>query len=280
VNPLSATVAFRQAGDGTEEAESANGGQMDDRSIHNHGLRRTAGVHTDAAVAAGLVVLLCVATRVPDRLIVVFGLHGWITALLAVLAAVNGARVIAQAPFTFARRRGSPARWAADQIKLLAATIVVGAAFTIPLYSLMRATPRWWLWAGALFAVVTVAAQVAMPVILRLQTGPLSPAGPSLVHQVEAVASRAGVDVSGGILLAEPAKGKGPRCNAYVVGWGATRRVVLESGIAAWPAALVDQVVAHELGHCRLRHIARRLPLTLVSQLGTLALAAAVLSSP
>ncbi|HEX2117931.1 MAG TPA: M48 family metalloprotease, partial [Acidimicrobiales bacterium] len=68
------------------------------------------------------------------------------------------------------------------------------------------------------------------------------------------------------------------RCNAYVVGLGPTRQVVLAQAVAAWPAELVDQVVAHELGHVRLRHTARRLPLTLLAQLGTLAAAAAVLS--
>jgi STE24 endopeptidase len=70
------------------------------------------------------------------------------------------------------------------------------------------------------------------------------------------------------------------RCNAYVVGFGPSRQVVLERGVAAWPPELVDQVVAHELGHVRLHHTVARLPLTLLVQLGTLAAAAAVLSWP
>ena len=43
--------------------------------------------------------------------------------------------------------------------------------------------------------------------------------------------------------------------------------MVLEHDLAAWPADLVDQVVAHELGHWRLGHGARRLPLTLLAEL-------------
>ena len=50
-------------------------------------------------------------------------------------------------------------------------------------------------------------------------------------------------------------------------------------GSAAWPPDLVDQVVAHELGHWRLGHSARRLPLTLFVQLATLALASRLLSA-
>jgi STE24 endopeptidase len=156
--------------------------------------------------------------------------------------------------------------------------IAVGAALTIPLYALVRATTLWWLWAWILFAAVTVFTQAAMPLIIRVQTGALSPAPPPVAGRVAAVAARAGVDVGRGVLVADRATPKGPRCNAYVVGCGPTRRVVLESGIAAWPPELLDQVVAHEIGHWRLRHTAARLPVALAAQLGTFALAAAVLS--
>jgi STE24 endopeptidase len=200
-----------------------------------------------------------------------------VPALIGVMVLVNAARAVAQAPFTFGHRTDSAFRWAGGQVKTLAVTITVGAALTVPLYALIRASSNWWLWAWALFALVTVAAQLAMPLILRVQTGPLSAARAELADQVATIATRAGVKV-GAVLVADRAIGRGPRCNAYVVGWGPTRRVVLESGIAAWPPALLDQVVAHEIGHWRLRHTAKRLPVTLVAQLATFALAAALLS--
>jgi STE24 endopeptidase len=53
---------------------------------------------------------------------------------------------------------------------------------------------------------------------------------------------------------------------------------VLEAGVVAWPPELLDQVVAHELGHWRLGHTGRRMPITLAMQLATFALAAEVLS--
>jgi STE24 endopeptidase len=129
-----------------------------------------------------------------------------------------------------------------------------------------------------MFAGVTLAGQFAMPLIVRAQAGPLVPAEPPLARRVLEIATMAGVDASGGVHIAGPAKIGRPRCNAYVVGLGPTRRVVLEAGVAAWPPELIDQVVAHEIGHWHLRHAARRLPLTIAVQLGTFALAAVVLS--
>jgi STE24 endopeptidase len=70
------------------------------------------------------------------------------------------------------------------------------------------------------------------------------------------------------------ARAKAGRCNAYVVGLGPTRRIVLDGSLATWPAELIDQVVAHEIGHWRLGHLSRRLPLAVAAQVGTLALAA------
>ena len=92
---------------------------------------------------------------------------------------------------------------------------------------------------------------------------------------MQTIGAIAGVDVGDVIVAGKP----GARCgNAYVVGLGRTRRVVLEHDLAAWPPDLVDQVVAHELGHWRLGHAGRRLPLTLLAELAALAATAAALS--
>ena len=199
-------------------------------------------------------------------------------ALVVVIAVVNGARSIARAPFTLARS-SSVGAWARSEIKVLAVTITAGSALTIPLYALLRSTPHWWLLGWLLFVVVTIVGQVAMPLTLRAQAGPLEPADPELSQHVVNLGRRAGVDVSGGVLVAGGTPGgKGRHCNAYVVGLGPTRRVVLGGAVAAWPANVSDQVVAHELAHWRLGHGARRLPLTFAAQFATFVLAAVVLS--
>jgi STE24 endopeptidase len=196
------------------------------------------------------------------------------------MAVVNSARAIAQAPFTFARRQTSAAQWATDHVTALGGTVVVGSILTLPLYGLIRSSSRWWLWAWAMFAGVTVVSQAAMPLLMKVRAGALVPAPAVLAERVRAIATNSGVDIDGEVLVAGKAKGKSRRCNAYVVGMGPSRRVILESGVAAWPPQLIDQVVAHEIGHWRLGHAARRLPLTVAAQLVTFGLAAAVLSFP
>ena len=225
----------------------------------------------------------CVVAQLPHRLLDAAGVRAWGLALLVVVGLVSGARGLARAPFTLHRalhgepdRTSALRRWVTGEVKVLLASFVVGAAVTVPLYALLRATPSWWLPAGLLFAAVTVVWHAATPLVLRAQAGPLLPAPETLAGRLHALAVRAGVDVGRGVAVAaKPGTG---RCNAYVVGLGPTRRIVLEQAVSTWPPELVDQVVAHELGHWRLGHGARRLPLTLLAQLATLAVAAAVLS--
>ena len=237
-----------------------------------------ADVSLGAPIAAGAMVVVCILARIPNRLMAVTGLVGWAPALVGVLALVNGARVVAQAPFTFAGRSGSVGRWAARQLATLAGAIVVGSSLTIPLYALLRASSAWWLWAWGLFAGVTVAGQAAMPFVVRLQSGPLVPAPAPVAGRVRSIAARAGVDLNSEVLVASKRRAsRTARGNAYVVGLGRGRRLVLESELLSWRPELLDQAVAHEIGHWRMGHVRRRLPLTIMAQLVTFALAAGVL---
>ena len=233
---------------------------------------------TGAAIAASCGLVACVLARLPQRLLDGAGIESWMVALVVVVALVNGVRSIARAPFTYAARRVSTKAWAASEIKLLLVSVAAGSALTIPLYALLRATPHWWLLAWLLFFGVTLVGQFAMPLLLRSQAGPIELADAALTGRVTELGARAGVSVSA-VQVAHGGRGKGGKhCNAYVVGLGPTRRVVLGAAVAEWPADVADQVVAHEVGHWRLGHTARRLPLTAAAQLATFAFAATVLT--
>jgi STE24 endopeptidase len=239
-------------------------------------------------VSTGLAMAGCVAARLPHHLLAATGIRGWALSLTVVVAFVNGARALVRAPFTLARAlsagrdpRTAARRWAGGEAKALVATAAFGAVLSLPLYALLRTTSAWWLFAWMLFAALTVVGQLATPLTLRAECGPLRPAPGPLADRVRALGYRAGVDIGGTAASVVLAGKEGRSCrNAYVVGLGPTRRVVLEEALAAWPAPLVDQVVAHEIGHWRLGHAARRLPLTIATQLATFALAAWVLSLP
>ncbi len=244
------------------------------------GLRSAGGAES---LATGCALVVCVVAQLPHQILRAAGIRPWGLALFVVVAVVSGVRAAVRTPFTLphALREGPDRatairRWVSAELTIVVATIAVGTMATVPLYALLRATPAWWLPAWLLFAGVTVGWQLFVPVAIRAQAGPLTPAAPELAQRLHPLALRAGVDIGDGVVVAgKPGR---RRCNAYVLGMGPTRRVVLEQAVAAWPPELVDQVVAHELGHWRLGHTARRLPLTLLSQLATLVAAAAVLS--
>jgi STE24 endopeptidase len=252
---------------------------------HHHTPRSTPPARdggTAALLTGGLSVAVCVVARLPHRILDTTDIRSWGLALVVAVSVVAGARALARAPFTLRRslhagtgRSTALRQWAGGELKTFLATIAAGTVATIPLYALLRSTPQWWLPAWLMFAGLTVLWQLATPAVMRARASSSTPPSPALVARVRAVAEKAAVDI-GDVIVTGKA---GARCgNAYVVGLGRTRRVVIEHALAGWPPDLVDQVVAHELGHWRLGHTARRLPLTLLAELAALGAAAAVLS--
>jgi STE24 endopeptidase len=142
--------------------------------------------------------------------------------------------------------------WAADQLKGFAVSGVLGAGALLVFYSLTRAAPDWW-WA---FAAVAAAALVIMmsfvfpvlvePVFNRFTALPEGPLRADLM----AMAARDAVPVRD-VLVADASR-RTRAVNAYVSGFGATRRIVVYDTLLerAGPAE-IRSVVAHELGHAR-----------------------------
>lgn len=233
-----------------------------------------AGAGGLAAQAAA--VLLCVLAHVPDRVVDALPVRGWVIQLVVIIAVVNGARVLARAPFSASRARGSIGDWIRGQLRELALTAVVGSCLTVPFYALLRTGGMWWFTAWLLFAAITLAVQAAMPFVMPLVLGGLTPAPRPLAAQVGGIAATAGVHVERVLVAAKP----GRRCNAYIVGIGQAKRVVLDGALAEWPAPIVSQVVAHEIGHVRLGHVPRRLAVTVAVELMTFVLAAWPMAQP
>lgn len=229
-----------------------------------------------ALAGQAVAVLLCVLARVPDRVLDAWPLRGWVIQLVVVIAVVNGARLLGRAPFSAWRAKGSRGGWIRGELRELALTTLVGSALTVPIYALLRTGEMWWLAAWLLFAAVTLAVQAAMPFVMPLVLGGTTPAPRPLAAQVGGVGAAAGVDVERVLVAAKP----GRRCNAYILGIGRARRVVLDGAVAEWPAPMVGQVVAHEMGHVRLGHVLRRLAMTVAAELMTFVLAGWAVAQP
>jgi STE24 endopeptidase len=160
--------------------------------------------------------------------------------------------------------------WVADAAKAVVLGGVLSGAALAALYALTGAAPRWW-WAvaapGAALVVVLlsfVLPVVVEPLFLRFTPMPGSPLRQRLLE----LAARGGVPVRD-VLVADASR-RTTALNAYVSGFGATRRVVVfDTLLAEAPEAEVEVVVAHELGHAARRDVLRG---TALSALGVAAL--------
>jgi STE24 endopeptidase len=177
--------------------------------------------------------------------------------ILAVLAVTTLLRV-AGLPFdiwseSVLRRYGLSTQswpaWLVDQAKSLAVTWVIYTIALLLLYALTRRFPRYW-WTGAAvggFVLVVFASFVyplaVEPVFNRFHS---LPAGP-LRSDLLAMARRDGVPVED-VLVADASR-RTTSLNAYVSGFGSTRRIVLYDTLLKSPPAQVESIVGHELGH-------------------------------
>jgi STE24 endopeptidase len=112
-----------------------------------------------------------------------------------------------------------------------------------------RATLTWWLWAAVGAAALVVAGSFLYPVLLEPAFNRFSslPAGP-LRTELLALADRNGTPVRD-VLVADASR-RTTALNAYVSGFGSTRRIVVyDTVLRTLPDRQIESIVAHELGH-------------------------------
>lgn len=143
--------------------------------------------------------------------------------------------------------------WLVDQLRGLGITLVVGLPVLLLAFGMVHWLPRWW-WAAAagLVGALVVGISFAYPVLIEPLSNHFTPlaAGElrtSLLH----LAAEDHVRVSQ-ILVADASR-RTTAENAYVSGFGATKRIVLYDTLLRpdVPQAQVELVVAHELGHAK-----------------------------
>lgn len=146
--------------------------------------------------------------------------------------------------------------WTVDLLKSYAVGAVIAAVALLGLYAIARATPRWWwAWGAAGAAALVVLMSFVFPVLVEPIFNRFTPmpAG-ALRDDLIALADRDGVPVRD-VLVADASR-RTTALNAYVSGFGATRRIVVYDTLLreASPDE-VRSVVAHELGHAKDRDV-------------------------
>lgn len=144
------------------------------------------------------------------------------------------------------------ASWLADAAKAVGVGTVLTSVGLLAVIGLARLAPRtWWAWAAAVTALLVVLGSFAYPLLVEPVFNRFTPlpAG-QLRTDLLALAERDGVPVRD-VLVADASR-RTTALNAYVSGFGGTRRVVLYDTLVrkASPAE-VELVVAHELGHAK-----------------------------
>ncbi len=149
--------------------------------------------------------------------------------------------------------------FAADLAKGLVLGLIVNVVLLLPLVWVIRTTPTWWLWGWLVMVTFTIGLGFLYPVLIAPIFNTFTPLEDEDMNgRVDRIADIAGVQISGTYVADESKRSR--RDNAYVAGLGATRRVVLFDTLLEHPPEVVEQVVAHEIGHWRLKHLRKQLP--------------------
>lgn len=163
--------------------------------------------------------------------------------------------------------------WTVDLLKSYAVSAVVGAVALLGFYTVTRFAPRWWWAFGAAGAAgLVVLLSFVVPVLIEPVFNQFTPMPPGpLRTELLTLAERDGVPVRD-VLVADASR-RTRAVNAYVSGFGPTRRIVVyDTLLREAPEAEVASVVAHELGHAKDRDVLTG------TVLGALGAAAAVIA--
>jgi len=189
---------------------------------------------------------------------------------LALVACVAAVEIVLNLPLDLYSTFGIEAKfgfnrttwrlWIADAAKALGLALVIGLPLVALVLWIMAASgPLWWLWAWAAWAVFNLGALVVVPTLIAPLFNRFEPlADASLEARVRALMARAGFAAKG--LFVMDGSRRSAHGNAYFTGFGAARRVVFfDTLLARLGPAEVEAVLAHELGHFKLGHIARKI---------------------
>ncbi|MFZ6724518.1 M48 family metallopeptidase [Undibacterium sp. MH2W] len=187
--------------------------------------------------------------------------------LLAAFAVVSG---ILDLPFSyysqfvleqrFGFNKMTPALFFGDMIKSTALGAVIGLPLVWVVLSLMdKSGNLWWLYAWFVWTGFQLLMMLIYPSVIAPLFNKFTPLeDDSLRSRIEALMQRVGF-ASKGLFVMDGSK-RSAHGNAYFSGFGAAKRIVFfDTLIARLAPEEIEAVLAHELGHFKLKHIVKRM---------------------
>src|SRR5262245_10353147 len=147
-------------------------------------------------------------------------------------------------------------KWFSDSLKGLMVGLIMGVLFLWVPYLLLKKSPkRWWLYTSILsipfFSLVTLIAPIWIDPLFN-KFGPMK--DKALENKILSLADKAGIQGSHVYEVNKSVDTK--TVNAYVTGFGNTKRIVLwDTILAKLNERQLMTVMGHEMGHYVLRHV-------------------------
>lgn len=158
------------------------------------------------------------------------------------------------------------ASWLWDWAKGELVAFVLASLLVYILYGVIRRSPRrWWLYFGLTSIPILILLLFITPLVidpLFNQFEPLQDSRPQLVEEIERVMQHGGLEVPRERMFEMKASEKVNALDAYVTGFGGSKRVVVwDTTIAKMTTPQTVFVVGHEAGHYMLGHIPKAIAL-------------------
>ncbi len=169
---------------------------------------------------------------------------------------------------------------------LLGVPLIAGAlllmtpAETTGIAAESQAHPWWWLHAWLLWLAFSLLMLWVYPRIIAPLFNRFTPLqNAELRQRIQALLARSGFSDSGVFVM--DGSRRSAHGNAYFTGLGANKRIVFfDTLLEALTPAEIEAVLAHELGHFKLRHIHKRIIVSALTVLVTLLLLAQLIDRP
>lgn len=150
--------------------------------------------------------------------------------------------------------------WFEDQAKSFGLAYVFGVLLVMLLFWVIHLSPRrWWLWFWIPAVLISVVGLFLWPIFIDPMFNkfePLEQSNPELVQQLERVVARGGIEIPAKRMFLMKASAKVTGLNAYVTGFGASKRVVVwDTSVQKATPDQISFIFGHEMGHYVLNHI-------------------------
>jgi len=173
----------------------------------------------------------------------------------------------------FGFNRSTPAVFITDLLKnALLLVIIGGPLIALALWIMEASGGLWWLYIWIVWTLFTLVMFWAYPAVIAPLFNKFSPLdNEALKQRIQALMDKCGFR-SKGIFVMDGSKRSG-HGNAYFTGFGSNKRIVFfDTLLESLTPPEIEAVLAHELGHFKLKHIQKRLLSTFALSLAALAL--------